>query len=39
MIQTSGKAAGTFRLTPDLANELASGDTPAQSFYIKNVIF
>jgi hypothetical protein len=39
MIQTSGKPAGTFRLTPELANELASGETPAQAFYIKNVIF
>jgi hypothetical protein len=39
MIQTSGKPAGTFRLTPELANELASGETPAQTFYIKNVIF
>jgi hypothetical protein len=39
MIQTSGKPAGTFRLSPELANELASGETPAQAFYIKNVIF
>lgn len=39
MVQTSGKPAGTFRLTPELANELASGETPAQAFYIKNVIF
>jgi len=39
MIQTSGKPAGTFRLTPELAKELATGATPAQSFYIKNVIF
>jgi hypothetical protein len=39
MIQTSGKPAGTFRLTPDLAKELADGETPAQAFYIKNVIF
>jgi hypothetical protein len=39
MIQTSGKPAGTFRLTPSLANELASGETPTQAFYIKNVIF
>jgi len=39
MIQTSGKPAGTFRLTPALAKELADGDTPTQSFYIKNVIF
>ena len=39
MIQTSGKPAGTFRLTPELAQELASGETPTQTFYIKNVIF
>jgi hypothetical protein len=39
MIQTSGKPAGTFRLTPDLAKELAEGETPTQSFYIQNVIF
>jgi hypothetical protein len=39
MIQTSGKPAGTFRFTPELAQELASGETPTQTFYIKNVIF
>jgi hypothetical protein len=39
MIQTSGKPAGTFRLTPTLAKELADGTTPTQTFYIKNVIF
>jgi hypothetical protein len=39
MIQTSGKPAGTFRLTPALAKELAEGETPTQTFYIKNVIF
>jgi hypothetical protein len=39
MIQTSGKPAGTFRLTPALAKELADGETPTQTFYIKNVIF
>jgi len=39
MIQTSGKPAGTFRLTPDLAVELATGKTPTQTFYIKHVIF
>jgi len=39
MVQTSGKPAGTFRLTPALAKELADGDTPTQTFYIKNVIF
>jgi len=39
MVQTSGKPAGTFRLTPELAEELAKGTTPTQSFYIKHVIF
>ena len=39
MLATSGKPAGTFRLTPELAAELASGKTPTQSFYIKHVIF
>jgi len=39
MIQTSGKPAGTFRLTPDLARELATGEVPTQTFYIKHVIF
>ena len=39
MVQTSGKPAGTFRLTPELAAELVNGDTPTQMFYITNVIF
>jgi len=39
MVQTSGKPAGTFRLTPELAKELTDGDTPTQTFYIKYVIF
>jgi len=39
MIQTSGKPAGTFRLTPDLAQELASGEVAIQKFYMQHVIF
>lgn len=39
MVQTSRKAAGTFRITPELAEELVSGSTSVQSFYIRNVIF
>ena len=39
MIQTSGKPAGTFRLTPVLAEELVNGDTAIQAFYINHVIF
>jgi hypothetical protein len=39
MVQTSDKPAGTFRLTPEMAIELASGETQTQNFYIKHVIF
>jgi hypothetical protein len=39
MIQTSGKPAGTFRLTPTLARQLTTGEVPTQTFYIKHVIF
>jgi len=39
MIQTSGKAAGTFRLTQEQAQQLAGGEVPVQQFYIQNVIF
>ena len=39
MVQTSGKPAGTFRLTPELADELVNGDTATQTFYITHVIF
>ncbi|MFV2071529.1 MAG: hypothetical protein ACC742_02605 [Thermoanaerobaculales bacterium] len=39
MIQTSGKAAGTFRMNREQARQLAGGDVPVQQFYIKNVIF
>ena len=39
LVGLPGKPAGTFRFTPALAKELAGGDTPAQTFYIKNVIF
>ena len=39
MVQTSGKPAGTFRLTPALADELVNGDTATQTFYITHVIF
>ncbi len=39
MIQTSGKPAGTFRITPDMANELASQQTTVEQFYISYVIF
>jgi len=39
MIQTSRKPAGTFRITPELANMLVSKEVTVQQFYIKNVIF
>ncbi|MCK5375513.1 MAG: hypothetical protein KAJ97_00435 [Acidobacteria bacterium] len=39
MIQTSGKAAGTFRLTPALAQELATEKIAIQKFYMQHVIF
>jgi hypothetical protein len=39
MVSTSGKPAGTFRLTPALAKELVAGTTATQTFYIKHVIF
>jgi hypothetical protein len=39
MIQTSGKPAGTFRLTPAQALELTTGNVQTQNFYIKHVIF
>lgn len=39
MVETSGKAAGTFRITPELASELASNATSIEQFYVDNVIF
>lgn len=39
MIQTSGKAAGTFRITPEMARSLADSDQSIEQFYVKNVIF
>jgi hypothetical protein len=39
MVETSGRTAGTFRLTPEDAAELAGGATPPEKFYVENVIF
>lgn len=39
MVQTSRKAAGTFRITPEDAESLLNGTTSVQNFYIRNVIF
>ncbi len=39
MRTTSGKPAGTFRLTPDIAQELNSGKLSPEQFYVTHVIF
>jgi hypothetical protein len=39
MVQTSRKAAGTFRITPEDAEQLLDGSISVQNFYIRNVIF
>ncbi len=39
MVQTSRKAAGTFRITPEDAKALLDGSISVQNFYIRNVIF
>jgi len=39
MVSTSGRPAGTFRITPGMARSLASGDVPVEQFYVSNVIF
>ncbi len=39
MVATSGKPAGTFRLTPDTAASIADGSMTIPAFYVKHVIF
>ena len=39
MVQTSRKAAGTFRITAADAESLLNGTISVQNFYIRNVIF
>ena len=39
MVETSGKAAGTFRITPEMANHRATGGISIEEFYVQNVIF
>jgi hypothetical protein len=39
MVETSGKPAGTFRLTAELAEQLATGEATIEQFYVENVIF
>ena len=39
MIQTTGRAAGTFRITPEMARTLADKQTSIEQFYVSYVIF
>jgi len=39
MVQTTGKEAGTFRLSPEMATELAEKQTSVEQFYVNHVIF
>jgi hypothetical protein len=39
MIQTTGRAAGTFRITPEMARTLAEKQTSIEQFYVNYVIF
>jgi hypothetical protein len=39
MIQTTGRPAGTFRLSPERAGELADKHTSVEQFYVNYVIF
>ena len=39
MVETSGRTAGTFRLTSEDAANLAGGTIPPEKFYVENVIF
>lgn len=39
MLETSGKPAGTFRLTYEDARILVAGETTPEKFYVENVIF
>jgi hypothetical protein len=39
MVETSGKAAGTFRLFPEDIRPLIDGEVPIERFYVDNVIF
>jgi len=39
MVTTSGKPAGTFRISLDQAQALESGQVGVEAFYVKNVIF
>ena len=39
MVSTGHTASGTFRITSEMATELASGKITAEQFYVSNVIF
>ncbi len=39
LVTSVNKPAGTFRLTPELAEQLASGKVQVERFYIEHVIF
>jgi hypothetical protein len=39
MISVSGKPAGTFRITPEMAHALAGGEVSVEQFYVNYVIF
>ena len=39
MVSTSGRPAGTFRITPRMAKDLATGVVAVEQFYVSNVIF
>ncbi|MCP4898444.1 MAG: hypothetical protein GY906_15830 [bacterium] len=39
MVSTGHNAAGTFRITPDMATQLTGGKISPEEFYVKHVIF
>jgi len=39
MVETSGKNAGTFRMTPEQAAAIADGSVSIEKYYVENVIF
>jgi hypothetical protein len=39
MVSTSGRPAGTFRMDPRMARNLATGVVAVEQFYVSNVIF
>jgi hypothetical protein len=39
MIETTGRASGTFRITPEMARTLAEKQTSIEQFYVSHVIF